>query len=177
VNNFENAELLRLRLLNKAPKYGNDVEWVDAIAFDWAKAFADRLAGHTNVRGGPYQMGLFTVSALVPMGQIRRRDAGRPPFEGAARGWRHVPVYGRDSHGPTAVLKKRFPREERVWQQRHAAEYEVSAGACLKPTRRGKVRPAAQGVYRVENHHSAVQRGQPFGSARGAETAGYFTGA
>ncbi len=26
VNNFENAELLRLRMLNKAPKYGNDID-------------------------------------------------------------------------------------------------------------------------------------------------------
>lgn len=105
VNNFENAELLRLRLLNKAPKYGNDVEWVDAIAFDWAKAFADRLAGHTNVRGGPYQMGLYTVSAHVPMGQnVGATPDGRLSREPLADGGMS-PVYGRDSHGPTAVLK------------------------------------------------------------------------
>lgn len=105
VSNFEHAELLRLRLLNKAPKYGNDVEWVDAIAFDWAKAFAERLSRYTNVRGGPYQMGLYTVSAHVPMGQnVGATPDGRLAKEPLADGGMS-PVYGRDSHGPTAVLK------------------------------------------------------------------------
>lgn len=105
VNNFENAELLRLRMLNKAPKYGNDIEWVDAIAFDWAKKFADQLASYTNVRGGPYQMGLYTVSAHVPMGQnVGATPDGRKAKEPLADGGMS-PVYGRDSKGPTAVLK------------------------------------------------------------------------
>ncbi len=104
-DNFENAELLRLRLLNKAPKYGNDVEWVDAIAFDWAKKFADRLSQYTNVRGGLYQMGLYTVSAHVPMGQnVGATPDGRQAKEPLADGGMS-PVYGRDSRGPTAVLK------------------------------------------------------------------------
>lgn len=104
-DNFKNAELLRLRLLNKAPKYGNDVEWVDAIAFDWAKRFAGRLAKYTNARGGPYQMGLYTVSAHVPMGQnVGATPDGRKAREPLADGGMS-PVYGRDSHGPTAVLK------------------------------------------------------------------------
>jgi formate C-acetyltransferase len=105
VTNFENAELLRLRMLNKAPKYGNDIEWVDAIAFDWAKKFADKLAKYTNVRGGPYQMGLYTVSAHVPMGQnVGATPDGRKAQEPLADGGMS-PVYGRDSKGPTAVLK------------------------------------------------------------------------
>lgn len=105
LSNFENAELLRLRLLNKAPKYGNDVEWVDAIAFDWAKSFADRLSKYTNARGGPYQMGLYTVSAHVPMGQnVGATPDGRLSREPLADGGMS-PVYGRDSHGPTAVLR------------------------------------------------------------------------
>ncbi len=105
VNNYENAELLRLRLLNKAPKYGNDIEWVDAIAFDWARDFAERLSAYTNVRGGPYQMGLYTVSAHVPMGQnVGATPDGRLAKEPLADGGMS-PVYGRDAKGPTAVLK------------------------------------------------------------------------
>ena len=105
VHNFENAELLRLRMLNKAPKYGNDIEWVDAIAFDWARDFAERLSRYTNVRGGPYQMGLYTVSAHVPMGQnVGATPDGRLAKEPLADGGMS-PVYGRDAHGPTAVLK------------------------------------------------------------------------
>jgi formate C-acetyltransferase len=105
VGNFEHAELLRLRLLNKAPKYGNDIEWVDAIAFDWAREFAERLSAYTNVRGGPYQMGLYTVSAHVPMGQnVGATPDGRLAKEPLADGGMS-PVYGRDAKGPTAVLK------------------------------------------------------------------------
>lgn len=105
VHNFENAELLRLRMLNKAPKYGNDIEWVDAIAFDWAHDFADRLSRYTNVRGGPYQMGLYTVSAHVPMGQnVGATPDGRFAKDPLADGGMS-PVYGRDAKGPTAVLK------------------------------------------------------------------------
>lgn len=105
IHNFENAELLRLRMLNKAPKYGNDIEWVDAIAFDWARDFAERLSHYTNVRGGPYQMGLYTVSAHVPMGQnVGATPDGRLAKEPLADGGMS-PVYGRDAHGPTAVLK------------------------------------------------------------------------
>ena len=105
VHNFENAELLRLRMLNKAPKYGNDIDWVDAIAFDWARDFAGRLSAFTNVRGGPYQMGLYTVSAHVPMGQnVGATPDGRFAKEPLADGGMS-PVYGRDAKGPTAVLK------------------------------------------------------------------------
>jgi formate C-acetyltransferase len=105
IDNFAHAELLRLRMLNKAPKYGNDIEWVDAIAFDWARDFAERLNKFTNVRGGPYQMGLYTVSAHVPMGQnVGATPDGRFAKEPLADGGMS-PVYGRDAKGPTAVLK------------------------------------------------------------------------
>ena len=30
-NNYEGDEILRTMLLNKVPKYGNDVEWVDNL--------------------------------------------------------------------------------------------------------------------------------------------------
>ena len=34
--NFSNNEVMRQMLLNRAPKYGNDVEWVDEIGAKWA---------------------------------------------------------------------------------------------------------------------------------------------
>ncbi len=105
LTDYENEELLRIRLLRKAPKYGNDIQWVDAIAFKWAKLFADRLAGFANVRGGPYHMGLYTVSAHVPMGlNVGATPDGRKATAPLADGGMS-PVYGRDQEGPTAVLK------------------------------------------------------------------------
>ncbi len=103
--NFEGYEILRARLLNKVPKYGNDVEWVDAIGVKWARYFCERIGTYTNYRGGRYHTGMYTVSAHVPMGENvgaspDGRLAGQPLADGGMS-----PVYGRDVTGPTAVLK------------------------------------------------------------------------
>ncbi len=104
-SNFENSEILRQRLLNKAPKYGNDIEWVDELGHKWIKHFADRLKEFTNRRGGPYHTGLYTVSAHVPMGQnVGATPDGRKSREPLADGGMSA-VYGRDTAGPTALLK------------------------------------------------------------------------
>lgn len=102
---FEGAEPLRLTLLNHAPKYGNDVEWVDLIAEKWINKFANKLKKYTNARGGVYHMGLYTVSAHVPMGQnVGATPDGRKSRQPLADGGMSA-VYGRDMKGPTALLK------------------------------------------------------------------------
>lgn len=101
---FAEKELLRLRLLNKAPKYGNDTEWVDDIGAKWARYFAEGLKKYRNGRGGLYQMGLYTVSAHVPMGQNVGASAdGRHARDPLADGGVSA-MYGRDQNGPTALL-------------------------------------------------------------------------
>lgn len=103
--NFEGDEVMRTMLLNKVPKYGNDVDWVDAMGTKWAEYFKNRLRTFKNYRGGPYHTGMYTVSAHVPMGENvgaspDGRYAGEPLADGGMS-----PVYGRDMKGPTAVLK------------------------------------------------------------------------
>ena len=101
---FQEDELCRVMLLNKAPKYGNDVEWVDRLGTKWADYFAERLMQYRNGRGGIYQMGLYTVSAHVPMGQNVGASAdGRHAKDPLADGGVSA-MYGRDTHGPTALL-------------------------------------------------------------------------
>lgn len=105
LDNFENEEPLRLTLLNHAPKYGNDVEWVDEIAHKWIDIFAKKLEEYKNVRGGIYHAGLYTVSAHVPMGQnVAATPDGRKAKQPLADGGMSA-VYGRDMKGPTALLK------------------------------------------------------------------------
>ena len=102
---FAGEERLRQTLLNRAPKYGNDVAWVDEIAHTWIRFFADKLKGHTNARGGIYHAGLYTVSAHVPMGQnVGATPDGRHARAPLADGGMSA-VYGRDLQGPTALLK------------------------------------------------------------------------
>lgn len=104
-SNFEGYEIIRTMLLHKVPKYGNDVDWVDAMGTKWAEYFKNRLRTYTNYRGGPYHTGMYTVSAHVPMGEnVGATPDGRYAKEPLADGGMS-PVYGRDMKGPTAVLK------------------------------------------------------------------------
>jgi len=102
--NYEHDEELRQVLLNKAPKYGNDEQWVDEIGNRWVHYFAGKFAGRTNYRGGPYHTGLYTVSAHVPMGaNVGATPDGRLAAAPLADGGMSA-VYGRDRRGPTALL-------------------------------------------------------------------------
>lgn len=101
---FADDEPLRQLLLNKSPKYGNDVAWVDEIGNSWVSYFAGKLKGHTNYRGGPFHTGLYTVSAHVPMGaNVGATPDGRKSGQPLADGGLSA-VYGRDRLGPTALL-------------------------------------------------------------------------
>jgi formate C-acetyltransferase len=103
-NNFKDDEPLRHVCINHVSKYGNDIDWVDEIGAKWITYFADRLKSYKNYRGGAYHMGLYTVSAHIPMGENvgatpDGRLAGTPLADGGLS-----PMYGRDKKGPTAVL-------------------------------------------------------------------------
>jgi pyruvate formate-lyase/glycerol dehydratase family glycyl radical enzyme len=97
-------ESIRLTMLNKAPKYGNDVKWVDSIANKWVEFFSKELRKYKNYRGGDYHTGLYTVSAHVPMGKnVGATPDGRKAGEPLADGGMSA-VYGRDINGPTSLL-------------------------------------------------------------------------
>ena len=104
------GEALRLRLLNKGPKYGNDDEEADVLlaqAYGW---YIDEIEHHHNTRfgrghiGGGYYAGTSSISANVPSGSVVKatpdgRKAGTPLAEGAS------PSSGTDVLGPTAVFR------------------------------------------------------------------------
>lgn len=102
---FKGYEIIQTMLLNKVPKYGNDVKWVDELGAKWAGYFRERMKDYTNYRGGLYHTGMYTVSAHVPMGEnVGASSDGRNALTPLADGGMS-PVYGRDMAGPTAVLK------------------------------------------------------------------------
>lgn len=104
-NNFAGYEIIRTMLLKRAPKYGNDIPYVDELGVKWARFFSEKLSHYTNYRGGKYHTGMYTVSAHVPMGENVGASAdGRYALTPLADGGMS-PVYGRDAAGPTAVLK------------------------------------------------------------------------
>jgi pyruvate formate-lyase/glycerol dehydratase family glycyl radical enzyme len=104
LNNFEGEEPIRQICINHVPKYGNDEFQVDEMGSKWIKYFAQKLKSYRNYRGGEYQMGLYTVSAHVPMGDnVGATPDGRKARSPLADGGLS-PMYGRDKTGPTAVL-------------------------------------------------------------------------
>jgi pyruvate formate-lyase/glycerol dehydratase family glycyl radical enzyme len=105
----KDGEILRLKLLNKAPKYGNDDDEVDSITVEAYRAYIDEITRYRNTRfgrgpiGGGYFPGTSSISSNVPSGAAAKatpdgRKAGTPLAEGSS------PSAGTDLLGPTAVL-------------------------------------------------------------------------
>ena len=91
-----------LAMIDAVPKYGNDIEEVDAFARDVAYTYTRPLEKYKNPRGGQFQAGLYPVSANVPLGAQTGatpdgRLAGKPVADGVS------PSAGKDTHGPTAT--------------------------------------------------------------------------
>ncbi len=110
-NDFEGltGEQLRQRLINSAPKYGNDDDDVDLLLARAYQTYIDELKHYHNTRfgrgpiGGTYYAGTSSISANVPFGAATMatpdgRKAGTPLAEGAS------PASGTDRLGPTAVI-------------------------------------------------------------------------
>ena len=102
-------EQLRQRLINGAPKYGNDDDSVDLLLNRAYQTYIDELKQYHNPRygrgpiGGNYYAGTSSISANVPFGAATMatpdgRKATTPLAEGAS------PASGTDRFGPTAVI-------------------------------------------------------------------------
>ncbi|HUT17795.1 MAG TPA: pyruvate formate lyase family protein [Anaerolineae bacterium] len=100
---FEGQEELRLMLLHRAPKYGNDDARVDALAVqttDWIR----REVGHYRTYlGGAFHSGFFCWIQHERLGRITAasadgRRAGFPLGDGSG------PAQGRERLGPTAAV-------------------------------------------------------------------------
>lgn len=106
-NNFqgEEYEKLRVRLINKYDKYGNDNDEVDYLSSDILRHFEVTIEKYENPRRGFFTPGAYTVSAHVPLGAaVGATPDGRRDGEQLADGGLS-PMVGRDKLGPTAILK------------------------------------------------------------------------
>ena len=101
---FEDNEVMRMTLLNKTPKYGNDDDFADEIAQSVFEAYFDTIDGRPNTKGGEYRVNLLPTTVHIYFGQVTGatpdgRKAGEPLSDGIS------PSHGADKHGPTAVIK------------------------------------------------------------------------
>ncbi|WP_461204767.1 formate C-acetyltransferase [Clostridium sp. DL1XJH146] len=103
--NGTEGEKLRIRLINKFDKYGNDNDEVDFLSSDILRVYSKEVEKYRNPRGGVFTPGAYTVSAHIPLGGAVGATAdGRKSGDQLADGGLS-PMVGKDILGPTAVLK------------------------------------------------------------------------
>ncbi len=105
LNNFEGREDIRSMLINRAPKFGNDDDYVDMLCNTISGIFCGEVRKYQNPRNGPFIGALYYLTANIPFGRRTAatpdgRKAGEPLNDGGIS-----PVHGRDKIGATAVAK------------------------------------------------------------------------
>jgi len=111
-SNFEGKEGEKIRqvLINKAPKYGNDDDYVDGIAKEAFRIYLTQPPKYKNTRFGRGPIGCrfhpstASVAANIPFGLV----TGATPD--GRKAWTPLadvesPFRGTDTNGPTAVIK------------------------------------------------------------------------
>jgi formate C-acetyltransferase len=99
-----------------APKYGNDDDYVDLIARDLYKFFADEVASNISVFGAKGIPSGISVSSHWPGGELTGASPeGRYAGEYLADG-SMSPAQGRDTHGFTAVLRSAMKIDQVPYQ-------------------------------------------------------------
>ncbi len=106
----EEGERIREMLIEEAPKYGNDDDYVDQLVVDAYATYIEEIKKYPNTRfgrgpiGGIRYAGTSSISANVGQGRGTLatpdgRHAGEPLAEGCS------PSHSMDQSGPTAVFK------------------------------------------------------------------------
>jgi len=102
-SNFVNHEDLRQRLINKYPKWGNDIVEIDQFAIELWDLFTQEVAKHAPLRGGRYSAGAYSMGIHVMEGFFTRPSAdGRKAMEPISNSL--SPVNRVEKNGLTAIL-------------------------------------------------------------------------
>ena len=98
------GEEVRQMLLNQAPKFGNDDDYVDLLTRRAVNWFVEGLKPYRPLRGGTFGPTLQTLTSNIPEGELigatpDGRRAGGPTSDNAS------PAAGTDLSGVTAAIK------------------------------------------------------------------------
>jgi formate C-acetyltransferase len=101
--NWEGKEAIRQMCLN-APKYGNGIEWVDAIGNRIQRTVMEYAHRHPRPHGQSANMRIIPITFHNPCGRVTMATPnGRPAGEFLSDGI--VPSHGCDTKGPTVTLQ------------------------------------------------------------------------
>jgi trans-4-hydroxy-L-proline dehydratase len=148
---FAGHDKLRLRLVNRAPKYGNDEDRADDVMRRVFEAFFAAVDGRPSARGGTYRIEMLPTTCHVYFGSVTGatadgRLAGKPLSEGIS------PVQGADRRGPTAVMRSAAKMD-------HLRTGGTLLNMKLAPALLGsddgvaKVGQLVRGYFRMDGHH------------------------
>ncbi len=130
ITNFEDEDGFRIQqmLIHDAPKFGNDIDYVDNLTRDAYQVYIDEIAHYHNTRygrgpiGGGYFPGTSSISANVPQGaqlcatRMEERKASLPgrvltvPRRGCSRTYSRIQVCLQAAH--TQIERRRASEPE-----------------------------------------------------------------
>ncbi len=148
---FRGSEKLRLTLLERTPKYGNDDEYADSVMRAVFEAYFSAVDGRPNTKGGHYRINLLPTTVHVYFGSVVRatsdgRMAGTPLSEGIS------PVQGMDRKGPTAVLKS-AAKMDHARTGGTLLNQKLSPGLLGTEEGLGKWIHLVRSYFRMDGHH------------------------
>ncbi len=102
--NFEGEEVLRQRILNRTPFFGNDDEYADTIAVQVYNDLLAAIEGKPNTKGEVFHLNMLSTTCHVYFGLVlgatpNGRFSGKSISDGTS------PSHGCDTHGPTNVIR------------------------------------------------------------------------
>lgn len=103
-NDFQDAEALRLLLVNKTPKFGNDLDEADELMQRIYESLFESIDGRPNTKGGRYHLNMLSTTCHVYFGtKVGASADGRHSLTPISDGT--SPAHGADRNGPTAVCR------------------------------------------------------------------------
>lgn len=103
-SNFEGEEILRHRIINNTPFFGNDNSYADDIAIRIYDDLFTAIDGKPNTKGEAFHLNMLSTTCHVYFGKImgatpNGRLAGKSISDGTS------PSHGSDTNGPSSVIK------------------------------------------------------------------------
>ncbi|MCK5782559.1 MAG: glycyl radical protein [Flavobacteriales bacterium] len=103
-NNFEGEEILRQKIINRTPFFGNDDNYADDIAVRVYGDLLKAIDGKPNTKGGKFHLNMLSTTCHIYFGNIMGASPnGRLAFKSISDGT--SPSHGRDINGPSSVIK------------------------------------------------------------------------
>jgi formate C-acetyltransferase len=149
--NFKDQEILRQRLLNKTPKYGNDDDYADEIMKSIFETYYEAVNGRPNTKNGNYRINLLPTTVHIYFGRVvgatpEGRKASEPLSEGIS------PVQGADRNGPTAVIKS-VAKMDHVRTGGTLLNQKFTPHLLADEERMDKLAYLIRSYFKLEGHH------------------------